>query len=147
MNQAQQSEKLQNQVDDAAQKVELLHSEVEFSQSIIETLEKIRGLRQVLERGQRAVQLESLGEAVDLLLIAERDLKTLPASQITKVAGLLSASVTGFRHDLVEQLTRCWKDFFQTDLTTATFSVRHRTQRRQLAKVGTPCANYYYKAL
>ena len=133
MNQAKQGETLQNQVDDATQKVALLLGEVEFNQNVVEILEQIRRLRQVLRKGQQAVQSESLAEAVDILLIAEHELNTLPAGQITKVYGLLLASVTEFRHDLLEKLTKFWKGFFQTDFTTTTFSIKHRLQSRQLA--------------
>lgn len=135
MNQAKQGETLQNQVDDATQKVGLLLGEVDFNQNVVEILGKIRGLRQVLRQGQKAVQSESFGEAVDILLGAEHDLNTLPARQITKVYGLLLAGVTEFRHELIEELTKCWKGFFRADFTTATFSVKHRVQSRHLAPV------------
>lgn len=89
----------------------------------------------MLKQGQKAVQSESFGEAVDIFLLAEHELNTLPARQITKVYGLLLASITEIRHDLVEKLTKCWKDFFQTDFKTRTFSVKHRVQSRQLAPI------------
>lgn len=136
MNQAAYGDKLQNQVDDATQKVHLLHGEVDFNRNLVATLEKIQELRRVLGLGRKAVQSENLDEAVDYLLHAERELATLPASQITKVTGLLLANVAEFRHNLVGDLKNCWKTLFRADFTTSTFSVTHRTQRRQLAAIG-----------
>lgn len=124
---------LRNEVNDATQKVELLHGEIGFIQNLTGTLEKIRSLRQVLERGQEAVQSGILSEAVDLLVLAEHKISTPLGSQITKVTGLLHAGVTEFRNDLVEQLKKYWRVFFQADLTTATFSVKRRMQGEQLA--------------
>lgn len=135
MTQAQQGEVLQNRVDDATQKVGLLHGEIEFNQKLVEILEQVRKLRQMLKQGQTAVQSENFGEAVETLLSAEHELNTLPARQITKVYGLLSVSITEIRHDLIEKLTSYWKGFFQADLTANTFSVKHRVQSRRLALI------------
>lgn len=128
MNQAKQGETLQSQVDDATQKVELLRGEVDFNQDVATVLKKVGGLRQVLKQGQNAVQSDNFGKAVELLLVAEHELNTLPARQITKVYGLLSSSITELRHDLIEILTEYWKGFFHTDFTTTTFSVKHQVQ-------------------
>lgn len=136
MNQAQQGKKLQNQVDDATQKVGLLHGEVVFNQNLVTTLEKLRHLRQVLELGHNAVQSGNFGEAVEFLLAAEHELSSLPTSQLTKVTGILLAACTTVRHDLVEELKKCWKAFFRADFTTASFSVEYRIQRRQLVAIG-----------
>ncbi len=136
MNQAKRSERLRSQVDDATQKVALLHGEVEFNQNLVATLEKIRGLRQALELGQKALHSENLAEAVNFFLVAEQEHNSLPASQIVKVTGLLRASVAEYRHDLVEKLMRCWKAFFRADLSTTTFSIQYRMQRTQLASLG-----------
>lgn len=134
MNQAKQGENLQSQVHDAAQKVGLLLGEVEFNQDVVIVLKQIGRLRQVLRQGQKAVQSENFGEAVDLLLVAEHELNTLPARQITKVYGILLASTTEVRHDLVEKLTKCWKAIFHTDFTTTTFSVKHQVQSRSITQ-------------
>lgn len=130
MNQARQGETLQNQVDDATQKVGLLLGEVDFNQDVVTVLKKIGRLRQVLKQGQNAVQSDGLGEAVELLLVGEHELNTLPARQITKVYGLLSSSIDELRHDLIERLTKYWKGFFHTDFTTTTFSVKYQVQSR-----------------
>lgn len=136
MNQAQQGENLQNQVDDATQKVGLLHGEVIFNQNLVTILEKIRQLRQVLGLGQKAVQSGSVGEAVEFLLVAEHGLGSLPTSQVTRVTEVLLAACTTVRHDLVEELTKCWKGLFRADFTSATFSVEYRMQGRQLVAIG-----------
>ena len=130
MNQTEEGESLQNQVDDAAQKVELLLGEVEFNQSAAAILKQIGKLRQLLRQGQEAVYSEKFSEAAELLIAAENELNTLPACQITKVYGLLVASITEIRHDLVEKLTKCWKAFFHTDFTTTTFAVKNQVQSK-----------------
>lgn len=130
MNQAKEGESLQNQVDDAAQKVELLLGEVEFNQSAAAILKQIGKLRQLLRQGQEAVDSENFGEAADLLIAAENELNAIPAHQITKVFGLFVASITEVRHDLVEKLTKYWKAFFHTDFTRTTFAVKHQVQSK-----------------
>lgn len=139
MNQAKRGETLQNQVNDATRKVGLLLGEVEYNQNVVEILEQIRQLKQVLRQGQEAVRSERLDEAVDFLLFAEHELNTLPARKITKIYGLLSASITEIRHGLVEKLKKCWKAFFQTDFTTATFSVKRWLPSKRLAELEDFC--------
>lgn len=130
MTQAQHGEILQDQVNDAANKVDLLQEELAFNETLARTLGIIRGLRQTLCLVEKAVQNSDFLAAEKFLEKAEDELAKVLASQNPKVAGLIQAKIADLRYAVVESLTDFWKILVQVDHTDLSISIKDQIQRR-----------------
>ena len=100
---------MEEQVNDATNKVRLLHGEVAFNKSLGTTLEGVQAVQRTLDHVQRAILAGQLLEAVDLVGQVEEEFDSAGVPRSTRVAGVLDAKVANLRNDVIERLTDCWK--------------------------------------
>ena len=108
VDQAQNGQKLEERVEDASSKVDLLHGEIFFNESLGATLERVQIIQRELELVQRATLDNRLEEAVDLITQAHEDLASLSAIRSTKILNILEAKTTDLRSLVREKLTDSW---------------------------------------
>ena len=123
MEQAQEGERLEEQHNDAASKVHLLNGEVAFNKSLGATLERLQVIQRRLDLIERAGLDDRLPEAVNLLWEVDRDLESISISRATRVAGVLGAKIADLRSHVVEQLTKCWNNYVNVDISTSSIKI------------------------
>ncbi len=122
--QAQLGERLEEQVNDSASKVDLLNGEVAFNKSLGVILERLQATQRTLDLVQRSILDDRLLEAVDLLGRADENLASLSINKSARISGVLEVKVTDLRNHLVEKLSACWKAYI--DIDSAKSSIRFR---------------------
>ena len=105
---ARQGERLEEDVKDAATKVDLLNGEIAFNHSLGAILERLQAIQQTLELVLRASLDDSLVNAVELFCKAVGDLAALPFTGSTRISSVLEAKVIDLRSHLEGKLTECW---------------------------------------
>jgi len=115
---------LEEQVKDAASKVDLLIGEVLFNKSLDAILERLQAAQRTLDLVQRSTLDDRLLEAVDLLQRADEDLSTLSITKSTRISGVLEAKVTDLRNHLVEKLSASWKAYIDIDPSASSIKIR-----------------------
>ena len=106
--QARQGERLEEQLDDATKKVDLLNDEIVFRKSLEVTLERLQEIQRTLDLVQRATLDEDLVGAVALLWQVDEGFSSLSAAKSTRISAVLEAKVTDLRSHTKEKLTACW---------------------------------------
>ena len=126
MSQAQDGQKLQDQVKDAASKVHLLENEVVFNENLVISMERIFAVRRTLDRIQEAVLGNNLLEATGLLDQGDTQLSSLQDSQNSRVAGLLRTRIADLREDVVANARKCWSDLAGVNAATSTVTIKQQ---------------------
>ena len=123
MEQARQGEHLEEQVNDAASKVDLLNGEVAFNKSLGVTLERLQAIQRTLVLTQRVAFDNRLLEAVDLVIQVDGDLELISISRSTRVAGVLGAKIADLRSHVIERLIECWNSYVKVDTPTSSITI------------------------
>lgn len=123
MEQARQGEQLEEQVNDATSKVDLLNGEMAFNKSLGRTLERLHAIQRTLVLIRRAAFDNRLLEAVDMLSQVDGDLESIPISRSTRVAGVLGAEVADLRSHVIERVTECWNSYVKVDTPTSLITI------------------------
>lgn len=119
---------MEEQVNDAASKLNLLNGEVAFNKSLGTLLQRLQAIQRTLDLTQRATIDDQLLEAVSLLGQVEADLASLSIAQSTRVASILAAKVTDLREHVIEKLTKCWSVFIQVDSARSSISINQHPE-------------------
>lgn len=135
MSQDKHGEGLQEQANDAASKLRLLHGEVAFNESLATTMERIREVRRTMSSIQEAVLGQKLLEAMDMLSQGEGKLESLQGYQNTRVAALLRAKIEVHRKDLEENVTESWNSLVQVHAANFTITINEELQSMLLVSV------------
>ena len=130
MEQAHHGETLEEQVNDATSKLELLNGELAFNESLRATLEEVQATQRTLDLVQRAIVAGRLLEAVDLLEQVGGELDSIPVPQSTRVAGILGLKAADLRNDVVKKLTDCWKVYICVDSARSSIKLSHSLNGR-----------------
>ena len=138
MEQARQGELLEEQVNDATSKLELLNGEVAFNNSLGATLEGVQAIQRTLDLVQRAILAGRLLEAVDLLRQVAEELDSIPVPQNTRVASVLGAKVADLRDDVVEKLIGCWKAYICVGSARSSIKISRSLNGRSPALFSDP---------
>lgn len=128
--QATQGEQLQSRANDAARTLDFLKGEINFSWTLVKTLESIGCVQQTLGISQNSIYNDNFEEAVDLLRKAEEELITIRSISNTVAVGLLQTSINGFRLAVLKTLEECWHVLLKTDHMKSKISIKHHIQRR-----------------
>lgn len=130
--QAHHGERLDEQVVDAASKVDLLNEELAFNTSLAATLERLQSLRQTLDLIQRALLDDRPLEAVDLFKGAQNELSSSSFSGTARIAAVLSSKITNLQVEVTESLTRHWKSYFHVDTAGRKIQIGRASDRRHI---------------
>lgn len=114
---------MDERVNDATSKVELLNGEVAFSDSLRAILERLQAIQKTLDLIQRYTLDGRLLEAVDLLGQVFEDLSALSFTKSARITGVLGAKVTDLRDHVVEKLTAYWKAYINVDPANSTIRI------------------------
>ena len=128
MQQAERGEYLEEQVNDAASKVELLKGETAFNKSLEATLERLQAIQRTLDLIQGAALDNRLLEAVDLLSQVEGDPEAVTISRTTRVAGVLRSKIADLRSHVIERLTECWNGHVNVDTSISSIDIKQHSE-------------------
>ena len=123
MESARQGEVLEEKVNDATNKVDLLNGELAFNKSLGATLERLQAIQRTLCLVQEAILAGQLLEGVDLIGQVDEELNSVSVPRSTRVAGVFGARVADLRNDVVEKLTDCWKSYVCVDSTRSSIKI------------------------
>ncbi len=126
--QAQDGQKLQDQVNDAASKVRLLQNEVVFNESLATTMERILAVRRTLDHIQEAILGNNLLEAAGLLDQGNAELGSLQECQNSRVAGLLRTRIADLRQGVVMDTRKCWSDLICINAAASTITIKQQLE-------------------
>ena len=138
---ADRSQDLQDQVDDAAGKVDLLKCEVDFNEHLFSTLQQVHDLRHTLDVAQRAALAKELPEAIALLKKADRELSELHGGENTRLAGLIRAKIADLYKTVAETLTDQWDTLIHVDVQRSMLSINQESHSRYFSAKQCVVAN------
>lgn len=131
---AEQSHELQDHVDDAAGKVDLLKGEVDFNEHLSGTLQQVHNLRHTLDDAQQAALASELPDAIALLKKADRELSELHGCENTRLAGLIRAKVADLHKTVGETLTDQWNTLIHVDAERSLVSIKKESHSRYFSE-------------
>lgn len=143
MEQARQGQYLEDQVNDATSKVQLLNGEVAFNNSLGATLERVQAIQRTLDIVQRAILTGRFVEAVDFLEQVEGELDSIPGPRSSRVAGILDLKIADLRNDVVEKLTDCWKACICIDSARSSIRISRSVNGRSPACPSSDAAHCF----
>jgi centromere/kinetochore protein ZW10 len=120
---------LQGQVKDAASKVDLLKSEIDFNEHLYGTLQQIYDLRHTLDDAKQAVVSNELPVAIALLKKADRELSELPKCENTVLAGLIRTKCGELQKEVADIVTEQWNTLIHVDKEDGKVSIKQEIQR------------------
>ncbi|KAK2812476.1 hypothetical protein FQN50_001477 [Emmonsiellopsis sp. PD_5] len=113
--QHEKGQQLQSEVTDAASKVELLQTEIEFNEAVTRNLEDIRTIDRRITSVQSAIEQDDLETALGLFEEIEMLLKTTGLPSTTPVLRILSQSAVELRNTLTTVLRQKWNSMVTVD--------------------------------
>ena len=115
---------MEEKVQDATTKVELLNGEIAFNKSLRATLEQFQAIQQSLDLVQRAATDDRLAEAVERFVEIVPKIASLPTSGATRVSGILEAKVSDLRDYVKKRLIDCWNHYIRIDSAESSIGIR-----------------------
>lgn len=105
---AEAGKSLRGHVEDASNKVNLLNRELDFNQTLADTLEQLQIVSGLLDSAQEAASQDALLESLDKLDNARRVISQLEAYENTRFAGLLQRRANQLKELLSGKLLDVW---------------------------------------
>ncbi|KAI9871219.1 MAG: ribosome biogenesis protein ytm1, partial [Pleopsidium flavum] len=135
--QSEVGKSLEDQVDDASSKVDLLKGEVSFNETLAETLGRIQRIHQLLHSVQEAALGDRLVDAIVWLENAQKEIGMLRAFENTRIATVLKGKAADLHKAIVETIDDCWNALISMDQSTGRIKIKHEIQRASLVDVHT----------
>ncbi len=123
---------LEDNVNDASSKVDLLRAEVTFNEMLVKTLEQIQNIHHLLHSVQEAAVGDRLVEAIDQLERAQKEIGLLRSFDNTGIARILKGKVTELSNAITETIEDCWNGLVQIDQSSRRITIKHEVQRRAI---------------
>ena len=127
---ADQSLGLQDQVDDATGKFDLLKGEIDFSEHLYSTLQHVHDLGHTLSNAQQAALANELPDAIAILKKADGELSELHGSENTRLAGLIRAKIADLHKSVADTLTEQWNTLVHVDAERSSVSIKRQSHSR-----------------
>ncbi|KAL8826478.1 MAG: hypothetical protein Q9191_003779 [Dirinaria sp. TL-2023a] len=121
---------LQDEIRDASAKVGLLKEEVLFTETLIAVYERIDRIRKRLDEVQDSMLREESDQAIEGLVAAENELRTLTPSPTTRVTSLLRTKLSRLHEDATARMLEYWRSMVYFDSLTASFNIKHQLHER-----------------
>ncbi|KAJ4301252.1 ribosome biogenesis protein ytm1 [Kalmusia sp. IMI 367209] len=135
--QAESGKEKTAQVQDAAQKVSFLHSEIAYNESLAQVVEQLKDISTLLESAQDAVVHSHVIHAFERLEDADGAFKRLGPFEITRVVGLLKTRSDQLRSTIVENITETWNSLILVDTSKRKITVKEEVDRDGGISIGT----------
>lgn len=130
--QSEAGKSLEDQVNDASSKVDLLKGEVSFNETLAETLEHIARVHQLLNSVQEAALGDRLVDAIVWLEKAQIEIGMLRAFENTRIATVFKGKATDLYKAIVETMDDCWNAMIRMDQSTGRIEIKHEIQSRAI---------------
>ena len=130
MQQAGEEDEIRRNLDDAGNKAKLLKNEVLFTDAIRTALEQLRDSSSVLDAAQKAGASDSLEEAVELLVKAQKSPSLLQGSNNARYTGILRERISDLRSAIVESILECWNELICVDTVNESVTIKHEIHRK-----------------
>lgn len=121
---AQQADQLEEEANDAANKVALLDKELAFNQGLATTLDRLQALRHTLDSIQSAILDDQLLHAVDLLRNAKESVASTHVLRTATVAVVFRSRIIDLRKETAEKLISCWDEYINVDTDACCITIR-----------------------
>ena len=128
MTQAEDGQKLQDKVIDAASKVRLLQNEVAFNENLATTMERILAVRRTLDHIQEEILGNRLLDAARWLDQGDVELSSLQDCENSRVAGLIRTRMVDLRQDVVTNTRKCWSNLVCANAATSTVTIKQQIE-------------------
>ncbi|EAT88675.1 hypothetical protein SNOG_03470 [Parastagonospora nodorum SN15] len=125
------------QVQDAASKVSLLHTEIAYNESLARVVEQLRDISTVLDSAQGAVAHGHLIHALDTLEDADGAFKRLGSFESTRAAGVLRTKEDQLKKAIIENVTESWNGLINVDNTNHKISLKDTLEGEATVDIST----------
>ncbi|KAH0542240.1 hypothetical protein FGG08_003362 [Glutinoglossum americanum] len=126
---AEGQKELQEKLQDATSKLELLRGEVRFNETLTETLEQIYTIQKSLEQVQEDALADRLAEAIGKLDKVDGDITRLQSIENATAVGLLRDRATDLRRAIVENVSDYWDALIEADRYEGRITIRNEFQK------------------
>ncbi|EUC35421.1 hypothetical protein COCCADRAFT_90767 [Bipolaris zeicola 26-R-13] len=124
-------------VQDAASKVSLLHTEIEYNESLVQTVEQLRDISSLLDSAQNAAVNGHVLHAISTLEDADGAFKRLGPFTTTRVVGVLRNKQEQLKKALVETVIDSWNGLISVDSTSHKISLHQSIEQEAKVDINT----------
>ena len=128
--QAEQNQRIEQEVRDAASKLEFLEGEINFNEELGSALRRLHALQRTLDAIQRSIIDDRLPEAVDSLTAIDNDFSVLPITRNVRILDVFSAKVNDLRKYVFEKLTDNWNSLVRINTSDSSIQIMQNIQGR-----------------
>ncbi|KAF3044752.1 ribosome bioproteinsis protein ytm1 [Didymella heteroderae] len=123
------------QVQDAASKVSLLHTEIAYNESLARVIEQLRDISTLLDSAQEAAVRGHVMYAIERLEDVGSALKGMGSFESTRVVGVVKNKESQMRKAIVETVTEAWNGLLEVDAANNKVSFRDSIERETTIEI------------
>ncbi|EMD90927.1 hypothetical protein COCHEDRAFT_1176510 [Bipolaris maydis C5] len=124
-------------VQDAASKVSLLHTEIAYNESLVQTVEQLRDISTLLDSAQNAAVNGHVLHAISTLEDADDAFKRLGPFMTTRVVGVLRNKQEQLKKALVETVIDSWNGLISVDSAMHKISLHQSIEQEAKVDINT----------
>ena len=124
-------------VQDAASKVSLLHTEIAYNESLVQTVEQLRDISTLLDSAQNAAVNGHILHAISTLEDADDAFKRLGPFMTTRVVGVLRNKQEQLKKALIETIIESWSGLISVDRASHKISLHQLIEREAKVDINT----------